>query len=256
MDFFSSLNEVRKNSSQLDRWEQQQRDKDAQRKAYQAKHAPTSDEVQRAKDLGETLINVIDTMDDHSESVAENVETIAEPISTVSLIASGLLSGYLAWKFGIKPANKKLKEMEEAFDKDKKNIEFTEKLNKARTSIKLNDGQILENMHFRTYELRGKKRNLEEITDSTLRNEALEINKTWKKSVSGIKLKNKLAFATIPVAAITGWIMGNIYETKLQVDSSRIARFQARRELKDPKAFVNYTPEQIAQAKAELEKHP
>ena len=45
MDFFSSLNEVRKNSSQLDRWEQQQRDKDAQRKAYQAKHAPTSDEV-------------------------------------------------------------------------------------------------------------------------------------------------------------------------------------------------------------------
>ena len=101
-----------------------------------------------------------------------------------------------------------------------------------------------------------KKRNLEEITDSTLRNEALEINKTWKKSVSGIKLKNKLAFATIPVAAITGWIMGNIYETKLQVDSSRIARFQARRELKDPKAFVNYTPEQIAQAKAELEKHP
>ena len=89
MDFFSSLNEVRKNSSQLDRWEQQQQDKDAQRKAYQAKHAPTSDEVQRAKDLGETLINVIDTMDDHSESVAENVETIAEPISTVSLIASG-----------------------------------------------------------------------------------------------------------------------------------------------------------------------
>ncbi len=256
MDFFNSLNEVRKNSSQLDRWEQQQRDKDAQRKAYQAKHAPTSDEVKRAQELGETLINVIDTMDDHSESVAENVETIAEPISTVSLIASGLLSGYLAWKFGIKPSNKKLKEMEEAFDKDKKNIEFTEKLNKARTSIKLSNGEILDNMHFDTDELRGSKRHLEKITDSTLRNEALEINKTWKKSISGIKLKNKLAFATIPVAAITGWIMGNIYETKLQVDSSRIARFQARRELKDPKAFVNYTPEQIAQAKAELEKHP
>ncbi len=54
MDFFRSLNEVRKNSSQLDRWEQQQRDKDAQRKAYQAKHAPTPDEIERAKELGET----------------------------------------------------------------------------------------------------------------------------------------------------------------------------------------------------------
>lgn len=60
----------------------------------------------------------------------------------------------------------------------------------------------------------------------------------------------------MPLAALTAWVMGNIFTTKLQVDSSRIARFQARRELRDPKAFVNYTPEQIAEAKAELDKHP
>lgn len=84
MDFFRSLNEVRKNSGQLDRWENQQRDKDAQRKAYQKKHAPTPEEIEKAKQLGETLINVIDVMDDHSESVAENVETAIEGISNIA----------------------------------------------------------------------------------------------------------------------------------------------------------------------------
>lgn len=255
MDFFRSLNEVRKNSSQLDRWEQQQRDKDAQRKAYQAKHAPTPEEIEKAKELGDTLINVIDVMDDHSESVAENVETIAEPISTVSLLASGGITAYLAYNLGIKPANKQLKAMKEAFDRDQKNIDFAENLSK-NASIKLGNGEILDNVRFSSSELRGSKRGLERITDDKLKYEAIEINKAWKKSISKLKTKQKLAFWAVPVAAITGWIMGNIYETKLQVDSSRIARFQARRDLKDPKAFVKYTPEQIAQAKAELEKHP
>lgn len=255
MDFFKSLNEVRKNSNQLDRWENQQRDKDAQRKAYQAKHAPTPEELERAKDLGETLINVIDVMDDHSESVAENVETVAEPISILSLIASGGVSMYLAYNLGIKPANKKIKDMKEAFDKDKKNLDFAQKLSE-KASLKLANGDIIDNIKIDAQDLRRSKGFLEQITNETLRNEALEINKTWKESIKGLKNKRKFAILSVPVAAIAGWIMGNIYETKLQVDSSKIARFQARRELKDPKAFVNYTPEQIAQAKAELDKHP
>lgn len=258
MDFFSSLNEVRKNSGSLKAWEQQQRDKDAQRKAYQEKHAPTAEELKQAEELGETVLNVIDTMDDHSETVAENVETVMSPFSTLTMLAGGVTSGLLAWNLGIKPAQKAEKAAIEAFDKDKKNIDFAEKLSKEAKLRKPN-GEIVD-AHFWVDDLRGTsdwtKRRLESITDDTLREQAKNINNEWKKIVKPFNRKTKIAIFSVPIAAIASWFLGNVYETKIQVDSSRIARFQARRELNDPKAFVNYTPEQIAQAKAELEKHP
>lgn len=40
------------------------------------------------------------------------------------------------------------------------------------------------------------------------------------------------------------------------MDSSKIARYQARESLKDPKAFVAYTPEQIAKAQEYIKQHP
>lgn len=58
------------------------------------------------------------------------------------------------------------------------------------------------------------------------------------------------------LASIGVFIASTMYEAKLQTDSSKIARYQARKELDDPKAFVTYTPEQIAKAKKELEEHP
>ncbi len=255
MDFFSSLNQVRKNSGQLSAWEQQQRDKDAQRKAYQAKHAPNPEEVEKAKELGETLINAIDVMDDHSESVAENVEMAVDPLSSLMLLAGGVGSGFLAWNLGIKPANKAIKAAKEAFDDKAENILFAEKLSE-NASVKASNGDIIDDLKFDASDLRKDKQFLESIQDVNLRNEALDINKAWKDSIKGLKNKQRLAIISVPVVAIASWIMGNIWETKIQVDSSRIARFQARRELNDPKSFVNYTPEQIAEAKAQLEKHP
>lgn len=255
MDFFRSLNEVRKNSGQLDRWENRQRDKDAQRKAYQKKHAPTPEEIEKAKQLGETLINVIDVMDDHSESVAENVETATEGISNIAVLGGDLGAGFLAWNLGIKPANKKIREAAKAFDKDAKNLEFAKTLHE-KAKIRLHNGEIIDKTHFAPHDLRRDADFLNRITDDNLKHQALEINKTWKKSIKGFERNRWIAVASVPLAALTAWVAGNIFTTKLQVDSSRIARFQARRELRDPKAFVNYTPEQIAQAQAELEKHP
>lgn len=257
MDFFGSLNEVRKNSNQLNAWENQQRDKDAQRKAYQAKHAPTPEEIERAKQLGETLINVIDVMDDHSESVAENVETATAGISTLTMLAGGGAAAYLAWNLGIKPANKAEKEAIKAFDEDKKTQALIEKLNN-NTKIRKPNGEVIDDYKFDPYDLRsgwGKQR-LEQITDANIKHEAMEMTKVFEKTMKPIKRKFWLGAISIPVAGLVSWFLGNVYETKLQVDSSRIARFQARRELRDPKAFVNYTPEQIAKAKAELDKHP
>lgn len=258
MDFFSSLNEVRKNSNQLNAWEKQQRDKDAQRKAYQEKHAPTAEELKQAEELGETVLNVIDTMDDHSETVAENVETVMSPFSTLTMLAGGVTSGLLAWNLGIKPAQKAEKAAIKAFDDNNEYKDFAEKLSKEAKLRKPN-GEIVD-AHFGVYDLRGTsdwtKRRIESITDDALREQAKNINNEWKKIVKPLNRKTKIAIFSVPIAAIASWFLGNVYETKIQVDSSRIARFQARRELNDPKAFVNYTPEQIAKAKAELEKHP
>lgn len=65
-----------------------------------------------------------------------------------------------------------------------------------------------------------------------------------------------MSIAAVVASAIASFIGMNIYAAKLQVDSSKIARYQARESLKDPKYFVTYTPEQIAKAKEELDKHP
>mgnify|MGYP003289951808 CR=1 FL=1 len=56
-------------------------------------------------------------------------------------------------------------------------------------------------------------------------------------------------------AAISGilFVGINVLGAKLQVKGSRIARWQSRQDLSDAKYFVQYTPEQIAQAKANLE---
>lgn len=257
MDFFSSLNQVRKNSGQLDRWEQQQRDKDAQRKAYQAKHAPNKEEVEQAKELGETLMNVIDVMDDHSESIAENIETVTSPISTLTMLAGGGVTGFLSWNLGVK-ANKAEKKAIEEFDNSKEMRDLLKKLDE-KAQIKLPNGEVKRDW-ISAREIRRSngwaKRRREAITDVALRDEVMEMNKKWQKIQKPLWRKTKILAWATPVAALVGWFFGNIQATKLQVDSSRIARFQARRELNDPKAFVNYTPEQIARAKAELENHP
>ena len=60
----------------------------------------------------------------------------------------------------------------------------------------------------------------------------------------------------VVASGVLAFIGATIYAAKLQVDSSKIARYQARKILEDPKAFVNYTPEQIAAAKKYIDEHP
>lgn len=78
----------------------------------------------------------------------------------------------------------------------------------------------------------------------------------FQKDTAKFRKAQKLGWIGAIGLTLASFIGANIYAAKLQVDSSKIARYQARESLKDPKAFVNYTPEQIAKAKEEIAKHP
>lgn len=66
----------------------------------------------------------------------------------------------------------------------------------------------------------------------------------------GSVLSSTILFGPAAVGVFSAIIASSIYATTLQKNASRIARFQARKtELKDPKNFVNYTPEQLEQAR-------
>ncbi len=100
------------------------------------------------------------------------------------------------------------------------------------------------------------KKYIDGIKDGALRRETKEILKQYQKKIRGNKINIALGVASIPLALIGSFIASTLYATKLQVDGSKIARFQAREFLKDPKAFVEYTPEQIQQAKEYITAHP
>lgn len=255
MDFFKSLNEVRKNSNQLNAWEQQQKDKDAKRKAYQDVHAPSEVELERAKNLGETLINAIDVMDNHSESIAQNIETATEQLGSLTMLAGGVIPGWLSYKLAVKPAEKAMREAKEVFDNNEENKKLAQEIcdnaherwsngHKSKAYIEVSD-------------LRKKPEysGVNNIIESEYRNKALRINQQFNQSIR--KHKNKVWWMlSVPIGMLAGWFFGNMWGTKLEVNSSRVARYQARRELEDPKNFVDYTDEQIAQAKENLAKQP
>ena len=87
------------------------------------------------------------------------------------------------------------------------------------------------------------KREIDKIPNANLKAKAMELYKEYTKQAKPYKKKmigGAFGVAALSIASLIG---ANIYAAKLQVDSSKIARYQARKLLEDPKAFVNYTPE-------------
>lgn len=80
MDFFNSLTQVAKNNKNFKQWEEQQADTQAQREELYKRRKYSDAEIQHARQLGDRIIDVVDIMDNHSENVAENIETAVEPI--------------------------------------------------------------------------------------------------------------------------------------------------------------------------------
>ena len=95
MDFFNSLSQVVKNQDNFKKWEQNQKNEQAQRDELYKRRQYSDAELAQAKALGEEIIDIVDIMDNHSESVAENVETATEPLIGIIPFAVLLGSAFL-----------------------------------------------------------------------------------------------------------------------------------------------------------------
>ncbi len=248
MDFFNSLSQVAKNRNNFKKWEDNQRHENAQREELAKRRNYTPEQLQQAKEFGSTIIDVVDVMDNHSESVAENVETAVDPLSSIATMLAFFGGNYLVFQgFSKKQANAMSNFRNSIIDSDEY-AKLEKKVNQYHSKNSKGEG-------YYRYGILNKKE-LKLIKDPDLRKE-LSILQTKYNNGSKKYIMNMIkAHGLMALASIGVFIASTMYEAKLQTDSSKIARYQARKELDDPKAFVTYTPEQIAKAKKELEEHP
>ena len=247
MDFFNSLSQVAKNRSNFKKWEDNQRNENAQREELAKKRQHTPEELQKAKEFGSTIVDVIDVMDNHSENVAENVETAVDPLSQLATLAGLFGLNWLAFK------TKSKKDVLGFLNFDS-NIRKTEKYQELEKRV----AEDLKNTNkpLGMFERITDKKTIRRIQDSELKNELTAFKKAGKKQMIKYLKGAGYAHGLAMLGTVGLFIASTIYEAKLQTDSSKIARYQARKVLEDPKEFVTYTPEQIEAAKKELAEHP
>jgi len=249
MDFLNSLSQVAKNRKNFKTWEEEQNDTTARREELYNRRKYSPAEIEAAKQLGTTIIDVVDIMDNHSENVAENVETATQPIVGLAPLVPMFGGAYYWLNKIVKPADDAIWKLEDKYfhtdDALKLSERITEDIRKTRPNKE----------KFYSYKFRYKKY-IDKIPNPELKKQALNIHKEFMNEAKAHFRKIKgggLAVAALTIASFVG---ANIYASSIQVDSSKIARYQARKILEDPKAFVNYTPEQIAAAKKYIEEHP
>lgn len=249
MDFFNSLSQIAKNKNNFNKWEENQRQEQARREELYKRRKYTPEELANAKALGKDIMDVVDIMDNHSESVAENVETALQPIVAGIPLLTAFGSAFAYAKFIANPMYKKIWEFREKLDKNEEAQKICEKI----TEFNKQNGK--SNPYFGTWELTHED-SIKKIKDQSLKTEAMKYYTKFRQDTAQLRHKNTLGIYGAVAAFLLSFVAANIYAAKLQVDSSKIARYQARKALEDPKAFVNYTPEQIEKAKQEIAEHP
>lgn len=250
MDFFNSLTQVVKNNKNFKKWEEQQSDTQAQREELYKRRKYSEAEIEHARQLGDRIIDVVDIMDNHSENVAENVETAVEPIVGLAPLIPTIPAAVYYFKKVLKPAGEAIAKIEEKTlgENEKARAlaeEITNEIHKTRP----------HKIGFYYWDFTSK-RAIDKIPNANLKAKAMELHKEYTKQAKPYLKKMKGGAFGVVALSIASFIGANIYAAKLQVDSSKIARYQARKLLEDPKAFVNYTPEQIEAAKKYIENHP
>ena len=93
--FLNSINEVKKNYSKYDDWEQKQADEKA-RKQYLAKTLDIpKDKLELTEEKAKTVIRAAELLDNRSENNAENMEQLTGIISSIAILIPALGSEFL-----------------------------------------------------------------------------------------------------------------------------------------------------------------
>lgn len=215
--FLNSINEVRKNYSKYDEWEQAQADERA-KKEYLAKTLDIpEDKVELTTNKVRAVIRATEIMDKRSEDNCEDVEQMMSILAIPpTLLAAGgvpLLSQKITTNI-IKKINKKITELKNTIADP--------------TITKEAQDAAIEKLNYLT--------------------------KKTSKITQRAGIYGQLA-SIVVLLGLGAYI--TLYSTAKQKQASRIGRFQAKQnELKDIHNFVLYTPEQLEQAQEIAKKIP
>jgi hypothetical protein len=210
MEFFNSLGQVLSNAKNYPAWDQQEKLKTLKQQKLLAQNPPTKQQTAEAKEYSRVMVEAINKMDQYSIDKSEDVLAITQPaVGIASLLAMGVVFGGAFLASTTKPWQK--------FANDS-----ATKLKDWVTNFKFvkNDPELLQNA---TEQLSGE---------------------------GGRKAVNYLAAGALGVLLGIGIAIADAIVVRgVEKEASRVARFQAREEvLDDPQNFVNYTPEQLAEA--------
>lgn len=280
MGFFGVMADIGRNKENFKKWEQQERDNDAKRKALYERGVG-KERIEEAKKRGDVIIDVITQMDQHSENMSEDIEQVTEPLSALSLsvgtIAGIAGGGYAFYRQAIKPIrnfseetrkirNNIAKSAEKKIDELwKENIKINPTssyadLKKSLTEAQQEELKNLQNLRWDCYSPNiFSSKNLEKyenyINKDILKQAQESYSPKWTKLAKNAKKWGWIGAGiglAITIGAYTGTILGT---TKMQLSGSRIARWQSRNDLKDARNFVVFTDEQIAEAQANIAKN-
>lgn len=238
MSIIKTYKDVLSQQKDLDKWEYDEQLKEEKLKKYNTQKKFSEAEIAKGKLLGERIIDTISVMDQNSEDSSQRVELITQPFTALGL-PLGVVAGILAvWKPGKKLFDQENKIYKEADQK---------MLQASRNYFKDNDyiSKISELFSLHVNKTKLADSNLDEAAKKQI-SEIIKDYKSASRNASGKILK----LAAVPViGGLVGLIGTAVYAAHLTVQGSRIARYQSRKELNDPKNFVIYTPEQTAKAK-------
>ena len=250
MGILNSIGQVISNRKNFKTWEEDQNDNNARRKALAQTNPKSAQELEKAKRQGKVVIDIVDIMDAHSEDVAEKTETATAPFQALIPYVATLLSSVISGKFIMLPAQKAIDKAHYEFVNNEQVENLVKKINEYARKNNIEDLEYFYGFDFLS---KDKMNFLKDIGDNEIKSiykKASELVEQYKSNPAVKNYGKKLGLGIlIPIGAlVSSFVASTIFATKLQVNSSRIARWQSREQLNDPKYFVEYTPEQIEKA--------
>lgn len=260
MSFFSTFSEISRNKDNFKQWEQDEADIKAKREQYLAQNPASEQDLKQARRFGRVVIDTVDFMDTQSEDKAESVEMATDQAMGLLIAPLGfilpsviLLSSFNKHSSKLTTATEKATILLKNLEGNEQNQHIVDDLiNKKIATATDNNLKFKVNV-FQGHHILDKNKfdKLEETTKAYFRNVLTDDIFNAAKNIRNHNIKATAIYALVGIGLTA---IGQVVGTILQVKASRVARYQAREALKDPKNFVEYTDEQREEVQKNIPK--